>query len=134
MAKRIKIPKLKVNYLVLVGTQKEYVVQFDTGLNIIYGDSDTGKSSILNLINYCLGASSLDTYEEIEIKGKYCLLEVEILGIKYTIRRDIFNVKADIEVYYGAYKSIDETFPKYYSPNYIQDAEDGEVKFLETYV
>lgn len=125
MAKRIKIPKLKVNYLVLVGTQKEYVVQFDTGLNIIYGDSDTGKSSILNLINYCLGASSLDTYEEIEIKGKYCLLEVEILGIKYTIRRDIFNVKADIEVYYGAYKSIDETFPKYYSPNYIQDAEDG---------
>ena len=125
MAKRIKIPKLKVNYLVLVGTQKEYVVQFDTGLIIIYGDSDTGKSSILNLINYCLGASSLDTYEEIEIKGKYCLLEVEILGIKYTIRRDIFNVKADIEVYYGAYKSIDETFPKYYSPNYIQDAEDG---------
>jgi conjugal transfer/entry exclusion protein len=89
------------------------------------GGSDTGKSSILNLINYCLGASSLDTYEEIEIKGKYCLLEVEILGIKYTIRRDIFNVKADIEVYYGAYKSIDETFPKYYSPNYIQDAEDG---------
>lgn len=125
MAKRIKTLKLKVNFLVLVGTQKDYIVQFDTGLNIIYGDSDTGKSSILNLINYCLGASSLDTYEEIEIKGQYCLLEVDLLGITYTIKRDIFNSKAEIEVYRGGYKTIEDTFPKFYSPNYIQVAEDG---------
>ncbi len=125
MAKRIKILKLKVNFLVLVGAQKDYVVPFDTGLNIIYGDSDTGKSSILNLINYCLGASSLDTYEEIEMKGQHCLLEVDFLGVTYTIKRDIFNAKAEIEVYRGTYKTIEETFPKFYSPNYVQIAEDG---------
>jgi len=125
MAKRIKIPKLKVNFLVLVGTQKDYVVSFDAGLNIIYGDSDTGKSSILNLINYCLGASSLDTYEEIEMKGQHCLLEVDFLGITYTIKRDIFNPKAEIEVYRTTYNSIEETFPKFYSPNYVQISEDG---------
>lgn len=125
MAKRIKTPKLIVNYLVLVGTQKDYVVEFKTGLNIIYGDSDTGKSSILGLINYCLGASSLDTYEEIEQKGQYCLLEVELLGKVYTIKRDIFNPKAEIEVFHNGYKAIENSFPKYYSPNYSQISEDG---------
>lgn len=125
MAKRIKTLKLKINYLILVGTSKNYVVPFDNGLNIIYGDSDTGKSSILNLINYCLGASKIDTYEEIESKGKYCLLDVNLLGIRYTIKRDIFNAKSNIEVYHGGFKKIDDCFPKYYSPNYTQNAEDG---------
>lgn len=125
MARRIKTPKLKVNYLVLVGTQKDYIVEFKIGLNIIYGDSDTGKSSILSLINYCLGASSIDTYEEIEQKGQYCLLEVELLGKVYTIKRDIFDRSAEIEVFHGTYKTIESSFPKYYSPNYSQNREDG---------
>jgi hypothetical protein len=125
MAKRIKTLKLKINYLILVGTNKNYVVPFNSGLNIIYGDSDTGKSSILNLINYCLGASRLDTYEEIESKGQYCLLDLDLLGNRYTIKRDIFNVKADIEVYHGGYDMIDNSFPKCYAPNYNQNAEDG---------
>ncbi|MEC4049324.1 hypothetical protein OX284_007770 [Flavobacterium sp. SUN046] len=125
MAKRIKTLKLKINYLILVGTSKNYVVPFHNGLNIIYGDSDTGKSSILNLINYCLGASQLDTYEEIESKGQYCLLDLNLLGTRYTIKRDIFNTKADIEVYHGDYKKIDDSFPKYYAPNYSLNAEDG---------
>lgn len=125
MAKRIKTPKLKINYLILVGINKNYVVPFDYGLNIIYGDSDTGKSSILNLINYCLGASHIDTYEEIESKGQYCLLDLNLLGIRYTIKRNIFNPKADIEVYHGGYDNIDDSFPKYYAPNYTQNAEDG---------
>lgn len=125
MAKRIKTLKLKINYLILVGTNKNYVVPFHNGLNIIYGDSDTGKSSILNLINYCLGASQLDTYEEIESKGQYCLLDLNLLGTRYTIKRDIFNTKADIEVYHGDYKKIDDSFPKYYAPNYSLNADDG---------
>lgn len=125
MAKRIKTLKLKINYLILVGTSKNYVVPFDNGLNIIYGDSDTGKSSILNLINYCLGASQLDTYEEIESKGQYCLLDLNLLGTRYTIKRDIFNTKANIEVYHGDYEKIDDSFPKYYSSNYNLNAEDG---------
>lgn len=125
MAKRIKTLKLKINYLILVGINKNYVVPFKNGLNIIYGDSDTGKSSILNLINYCLGASRLDTYEEIESKGQYCLLDLDLLGTRYTIKRNIFNFKADIEVYHGGFKMIENSFPKYYAPNYSQNAEDG---------
>lgn len=125
MSKKIKTLKLKVNYLILVGTDKNYCVPFDTGLNIIYGDSDTGKSSILNLINYCLGSSTLDTYDEIELKGQYCLLDVSLLGTQYTIKRDIFNPTEDIEVYHGSYTEIENSFPKYYSASYRTQAEDG---------
>lgn len=125
MARRIKTLKLKINYLVLLGTHKNYAVKFESGLNIIYGDTDTGKSSILNLINYCLGASRLDTYEEIEQKGRSCLLEIELLGVTYTIKRDIFNPKADVLVYHGGYNNLEQSFPKYYSPTYNQKSNDG---------
>ncbi|EOQ8640893.1 AAA family ATPase, partial [Escherichia coli] len=50
---------LNINSLILVGVRKNYVTTFYKGLNVIYGDSDTGKSSILEFINYLLGASSI---------------------------------------------------------------------------
>lgn len=125
MTLKIKTPKLIVNRLILVGSRKNYEVEFKKGLNIIYGDSDTGKSSILNLINYCLGASKVDFYDEIEITGIYCLLEVEFRGETHTIKRDIFKPNNEIEVYKCKYNEIDNFFPKYYSPNYSQTSEDG---------
>lgn len=125
MALKIKTPKLIISDLVLVGNRKNYIVPFNNGLNLIYGDSDTGKSSILNLINYCLGASSVDLYDEIELAGDYCLLEVLLTGERYTIKRDIFNSNAEIEVYRCSYGEIESVFPKYYSPNYNKVSEDG---------
>ena len=35
---------LRIERLILVGVRKNYIVQFEDGLNIIHGDSDTGKS------------------------------------------------------------------------------------------
>lgn len=125
MALKIKSPKLIVNHLILVGSRKNYEVNFKKGLNIIYGDSDTGKSSILNLINYCLGSSKVDFYDEIEITGIHCLLEVALRGEIYTIKRDIFKPNNEIEVYKCRHNEIDNFFPKYYSPNYVQISEDG---------
>jgi len=125
MALKIKTPKLIISNLVLIGHRKNYIVPFNNGFNLIYGDSDTGKSSILNLINYCLGASTVDLYDEIELAGDYCLLEVLLVGEKFTIKRDIFNPKAEIEVYRCSYDEIDNIFPKYYSPNYSKVSEDG---------
>lgn len=126
MELRIETLKLKVNFLVLVGLYKDYIVPFETGLNIIYGDSDTGKSSILNLIDYCLGSTGIDYYDELIHRGKHCLLEVELKGIVYTIKRDIFNPKGYVEVYPSKYQDIDVAFPKYYSaPSSPQTAPDG---------
>ncbi|WP_053971152.1 ATP-binding protein [Mangrovimonas sp. ST2L15] len=125
MALKIKTPKLIVNKLILVGHRKNYIVPFKKGFNLIYGDSDTGKSSILNLINYCLGSSSVDLYDEIEIAGNYCLLEVFLVGEIYTIKRNIFNSQEDIEVFRCYHNEIEDYFPKYYSPNFNKVSEDG---------
>ncbi len=122
---KIKTPKLIVNHLIIKGHRKDYFVPFQPGLNIIYGDSDTGKSSVLNLVNYCLGANKLELYSEIEIAGNVALLEIELRGKVYTIRRDIFDAKAEIEVFRSAFENIEEVFPQYYSPNYSNEGYDG---------
>ena len=125
MVLKIKTPKLIVNHLRLVGHRKNYDVTFSSGINIVYGDTDTGKSSILNLVDYCLGASKVALYSEIEIAGKYCLLEVELSGEIFTIKRELFNVKKDVEVYRSSFLEIEDLFPKYYSPNYSREGADG---------
>ncbi|MGL6366000.1 AAA family ATPase [Aeromonas veronii] len=68
---------------------KNYSVNFHEGVNIIYGDSATGKSSILNLIDYLLGAKTFSLYPEIESSGRYCLLDVTLNSQRYTIKRDL---------------------------------------------
>ncbi|MER2192609.1 MAG: hypothetical protein ABS951_16745 [Solibacillus sp.] len=111
-------PKMIINQLVLVGRQKSYYVSFNKGLNIIYGDSDTGKSSILNIIDYMLGGKKVDLYDEIEKHGKYALLELEINNVTFTIKRDIFDATKYIEVYKSEIDSMDDVFPKEYGPNF----------------
>ncbi|MFJ9383811.1 hypothetical protein ACIROD_08645 [Peribacillus sp. NPDC101481] len=118
-------PKLIVEKLVLVGIEKNYVVDFHSGLNIVYGDSDTGKSSILNLIDYLLGAKKVYLYEEIEKKGKYALLQVRLNEIIYSIKRDIYKPEDFIEVYKSDIKSMETVFPKLYSPNYKKEGPSG---------
>ncbi|AUC23871.1 hypothetical protein BTO15_18000 [Polaribacter sejongensis] len=125
MALKIKIPKLIVNQLTLVGHRKNYDVFFKKGLNIVYGDSDTGKSSVLSLIDYLLGASKVPLYDEIEIAGKYCLLELELSGELFTIKRDLFESNKDIEVYRSNIENLEDSFPKFYSPNYKREGIDG---------
>ena len=120
-----KSPKLIINKLLLVGREKNYSVNFHDGLNIIYGDSDTGKSSILNLIDYLLGSKEVYMYDEIERHGKYAMLEVSLNDRVYTIKRDIFNFKENIEVYASEMESIDKVFPLEYSPNYDKEGPSG---------
>ncbi|MCZ0927978.1 hypothetical protein L0636_08995 [Halomonas janggokensis] len=111
-------PHININLLTLVGCRKNYTIPFFPGVNIIYGDSDTGKSSILEFINYLLGASNIELADEIKATVKYAALELEINGAQYTVKRDIYNSKDYIEVYPCTFDQCSEFFPKKYSPNY----------------
>ncbi|WP_378954887.1 hypothetical protein [Pelosinus sp. sgz500959] len=113
-----KSPKIFVNKLLLIGWNKNYEVPFHKGVNIIYGDSDTGKSSILNLIDYLLGASKVYLYDELEACGRYALLEILLNARVYTIQRDIFKSSDYIKVYPCSIENKDEFFPLEYGPNY----------------
>jgi len=121
----ISSPKIIISKLVLVGHRKNYIIPFSKGLNVIYGDSDTGKSSILNLIDYCFGKSTVDMYDELEMSGKYCLLEVALNNKIFTIKRDIFNNSDNIEVFNSSIEEMTKVFPLEYGPNYNKEGPAG---------
>lgn len=123
--KSSKSPILIINKLELVGVRKNYTILFNSGLNIIHGDSDTGKSSILDLIDYCLGGYEVDLYDEIISSGKYCLLEVSLNSKTYTIKRDIFESNSFIEVYHSSIDDMNSVFPLEYGPNFSKKGEEG---------
>lgn len=110
--------KLLINKLILIGHRKDYEVPFFPGVNIIYGEEDSGKSSILELINYLLGSNKLDKYVELEQSVKYAILELNLNSQVYCVKRDIFDNKKDIEVYMTDYANINAVFPTKYKPNY----------------
>lgn len=120
-----KSPTIIINQLRVVGIRKDYTVFFHAGLNIINGDSDTGKSSILDLIDYSLGGHNIDMYDELRSSARYCLLEVSLNGKIYTLRRDIFEPNKHVEVYTSTIEDMGNVFPKEYSTSFSRKADEG---------
>ncbi len=123
-----------VNKLIVVGTKKNYTVSFSPGVNIIYGDSATGKSSILNLIDYLFGAKKLDLYPEIEEVGRYAVLDVNLNENRYSIRRDIFDAARPIEVYPCSFENIEQYAVKKYLPNFKSNGKYPEMEFFSEFL
>jgi len=110
----------------IIGTRKNYDVIFRLGLNIILGDSDTGKSSILELINYCFGASAINFCDELEMTGRQCLLELKLGNDLFTIQRDLLNTKTWLFVYCCDIDSINSDSSPYVLSTFSQKmAPDG---------
>ncbi|WP_249546584.1 ATP-binding protein [Escherichia coli] len=117
---------LRIERLILVGVRKNYIVKFEDGLNIIHGDSDTGKSSILEFINYLLGASKIELADEIISSVNYAALEVIINDSAYTIVRDIYKPQNFIEVYQCPFERREAFISRKYAPNFSNNnAPDG---------
>lgn len=90
--------QLKIESLVLVGTRKNYTVNFHDGFNLISGHTSTGKTSILEMIDYALGAQSHKSYIEIGNSCSHVELIVVIGDEKFKIRRELFNFKAPVVI------------------------------------
>lgn len=69
----------RVNELGLFQLDKKDIIKFNDGINIINGDSNTGKSSIGEIIDYCFGSSTLPIP-----KGKI-VNEIDVFCIKLTL-------------------------------------------------
>jgi hypothetical protein len=123
---------LLLKNLILHGYRKDYRVSFQPGVNIIYGDADTGKSSILRLVYYLLGGKQIKLDEEIVLSVKYAILEITINGFPYCISRDIFNPAKDIDVYSCKYSEISNSFPDKYKSSVIKG--DDENKSLSDFL
>lgn len=105
---------LEFRKLIIVGINKTYECSFKPGLNIIWGDMDSGKSSILNLIDFSLGGDfnklQLD-YDELRNKGRLVQLEVDFNGNVFTLERVLSHDANIIKAYPSSYNMISSTYP-----------------------
>lgn len=88
--------KLFIRKLSLRGPTKNYEYQFNRGLNLIVGPIFTGKTSLLQFIDYCLGAKAHPKHKEVRNKVVSVLLELEINENIFTIDRLLFSSEKSI--------------------------------------
>lgn len=105
---------LLIKNIILRGHRKNYQIPFYPGVNVIYGDVDTGKSTILRLIHYLLGGKAIKLDKEIAASVNSAVLELAINGSDYCISRDIFNASRDIDVYSCKFSEISHAYPEKY--------------------
>lgn len=109
-----KSPYLLINRLVVKGPTNTYLFEFVEGVNLIWGDMDCGKSSILNLIDYCLGGKNDRLmFAEMKRHARTAFLEVDLNGTICTLERDIHSPSSPVRVYLNKFKDITDTFPKW---------------------
>lgn len=78
----------------VTGNGLQSYVEFDAGLNIVYGESNTGKSLIVDCIDYMFGASEHRFEPKLDLKEIRMLLDVG--GYSLTMTRKIDST--DFEV------------------------------------
>jgi len=92
--------RIKINELRAKGVKKDYYVTFKGALNIISGEIATGKTSILDLINYCFGATDCPEYPELTRKATTALLEIEINREVFTVERQLFSKRQKENIHF----------------------------------
>ena len=85
----MSLSKLFINRFAVFGAGKFlYDQDFHSGVNIIRGKNSTGKSTIMDLLNYGLGAEITDWTEE-QQKCDWVMTEVTLNGHPITLKRNI---------------------------------------------
>lgn len=119
-----------INVFRLVGYDKNYEIKFKKGLNFISGPTSTGKSTILELIDYALGSSSHKSYIEVRQKCKNVEIEILLNGSLFKIRRKLFDFDLPIIV-----EVFDEEQNKYvHNGIYYRDSTDGGKMLLSDFL
>jgi hypothetical protein len=109
-----------------MGITGTYEAHFKTGLNIIRGSMDSGKSTILHMINYCLGGSNTKIlYEEVKAKVRTVCLEVIFNGKIFTIERSLREQRTAVKVFSCRYEDRGEIFPQFMAPDSTGNMPDG---------
>ena len=102
-------PQLSIQRLIVLKDGKPvFDENFHDGINILYGQNGSGKSTIVDFIYYSLGG----VIQEWKNEAKLCdtvYNQVSANGISITLRRDISdNKKQHIDVYFGSYDSLQQ--------------------------
>lgn len=120
----LKPPFLMVNrFVVRSGSKFVYDQTFKLGLNIIRGDNTTGKSTIVDLMYFALGAELTEWTTEQE-KCDETLIEVRLNYQPYCLKREITETgKSAMYIYEGNLENaLKETSKWYRFPNVRSDS------------
>lgn len=81
--------KLFIERLVIIaGSKKVYDEKFHPGVNILRGWNTTGKSTVMDLLVYGLGAE-ITSWNEYQARCHWVVTELKVNGIAITIKREI---------------------------------------------
>jgi hypothetical protein len=122
-----KSPSIIIDSLKIRGVTRDYEIPFREGINIIWGDVDSGKSSILSLIAYALGASGFDSYEEILEHGREVHLNVRLNEKSYVFQRSLLNTRQHVLCHHDEISEY--VAPKVLGAHIADEAPDGYVSF-----
>lgn len=104
-----------IQKLIILGPRYKRTLKFDKGLNIIRGDRTSGKSLVLNLIDYCLGKGSKINLEVQKELNKHCdrvFIEIKIDNEILTFFRMLKEKQSKIGIYFCSFSEIDDYIPK----------------------
>lgn len=98
-------PRLEFRRLLLTSPARNYEVGFHDGVNVIAGPISTGKSSILELLDYVCGAKNAPGYPELA-KCSDVLVELVAGGEILTIRRALRGATGRAMLYNGSLDQV----------------------------
>ena len=87
---------IHLNRLRLTGPRRAYEVDFDArddNVAIIAGPIHTGKTTILQIVDYLLGDDEHPTHPELARSVRSAALELTVRGQRWTIERPLFSVE-----------------------------------------
>lgn len=106
--------KFSIEKIVLwLKNDKQRVLKFEPDkVNVITGESNTGKSAILDIVDYCLFASSPQISDSIINENvEWYGLKFSINDKTYTIARKCFTKVVSNEYYFSSIGNIPKEFP-----------------------
>jgi hypothetical protein len=90
----------------LTGLKSNKIVinlDLNDGLNVIYGNNSVGKSTILDLLAYSLGAENIN-FKPAALACDFIFSEVKIQESIITVKREIKNSRAPLLIFFGSVK------------------------------
>lgn len=112
--------RLIIDKLIVEGEKYKRTLKFKNGLNVIEGDMGSGKSLLLNLINFMFGKKDKfkeNVQKELKKYCDICYLEISIGEQNLTIQRNLWTDTDTIFIYFCDYQKIGNFSPRALSLN-----------------
>jgi DNA repair ATPase RecN len=112
--------QLYINKIIIEGDQYRRTFSFSKGLNVIKGEFYSGKSLLLNLINYSFGRKEKFKPQVQKELKEYCnkvYMEIEINNKTYTVLRNLWHSTETIFIFFSSYINIENYSPRTVSLN-----------------